>query len=325
MNSPDRQIKLLGRNELGEGWGFEKSRIILDRYDKISSNQRSTFDAMDEGKNMYRPYHEFKYRHADGDEFTVIAHRGASAYYPENTLAAFQGAIDLQADMIELDVQQTSDGNVVVFHDERVARCTDGRGRLTDYTLAGLKKLDAGKWFSEDFRGERIPTLEETLELTSGKIALNIEIKTEAVSDVVLGGIEEKCIKAVYQAGVQKHVVFSSFDPRALLHLRQIDNTVSTSVLYHRRYHQGKTPSQTLTMLGANAFNCSLRELSRKRLENILSHGIPFNVYTVNDEASMLRLFVWQAGGIFTNYPDILRKARDAFRLRGRKDERSIP
>jgi len=88
---------------------------------------------------MGRPYHLFKYNHRDGDEFTIIAHRGASAYYPENTLPSFEAAIEMGADMVELDVQLTSDKEVVVFHDEKISRCTDGRGKIADYTLAELK------------------------------------------------------------------------------------------------------------------------------------------------------------------------------------------
>ena len=150
---------------------------------------------------MIRPYHAFTYHPGDqqnviqGDDFTIIAHRGASAYYPENTLVSFEGAMALGADMVELDVQLTSDGEVVVFHDEKITRCTDGRGRIADHSLAELKKLDAGSWFDKKFQGEKIPTLAEVLNVCKNKIAVNIEIKTEAVTDYVSGGIEEKCLK----------------------------------------------------------------------------------------------------------------------------------
>lgn len=97
---------------------------------------------------MGRPYSLFKHETSGNDRFTVIAHRGASAYYPENTRAAFEAAIELGADMVEFDVQLSRDGEVVVFHDEKISRCTNGRGRISDYTLAELRKLDAGSWIS---------------------------------------------------------------------------------------------------------------------------------------------------------------------------------
>ena len=262
---------------------------------------------------MYRGYHLFKYKQNPDVPFTLIAHRGASAYFPENTMVSFQGAIDLKADMVELDVQLTADGEIVVFHDEKISRCTGGRGRIADYTLAGLKRLDAGGWFSEAFRGEKIPTLTEVLSLCRNKIAVNIEIKTEAVTDVVRGGIEEKCLKKVHAAGMQGHVVYSSFDPRALRHLKQIDATVPLATLYERKCYGIKLPSQILEMLGADTFNCSLRELTKKRLADLQANAIPFNVYTVNDEKNIMRLFALNAGGIFSNRPDRLRKTLEAF------------
>ena len=94
---------------------------------------------------MGKLYCLFKYNYIKGDEFTTIAHRGASAYYPENTMESFQGAISMGADMIEFDVQLTRDGEVVVFHDEKVTRCTNGKGRIADYTLIELKKTGCGK------------------------------------------------------------------------------------------------------------------------------------------------------------------------------------
>ena len=189
---------------------------------------------------MIRPYHAFAYHPGDqqnatrDDDFTIIAHRGAFACYPENTLVSFEGAIALGAHMVELDVQLTSDGEVVVFHDEKINRCTNGRGRIADHSLAELKKLDAGSWFDKQFQGEQIPTLDEVLKACQNRIAVNIEIKTEAVTDYVQGGIEEKCLKTVDENKMSGHVVFSSFDSRALRHLKQIDHRTPTAVLFEK-------------------------------------------------------------------------------------------
>jgi len=259
-------------------------------------------------KIMGKPYHLFKYNYQDGDDFTVIAHRGASAYYPENTLPSFEGAIEMGAHMVELDVQLTSDKEVVVFHDEKISRCTDGRGRIADYTLASLKKLDAGVWFDKDFKNVRIPTLAEVLKFCKDKIAVNIEIKTEAVNKMFFGGIEEKCLKIVEQSGMNGHVVFSSFDPRAIMHLKQIDNTAAVAVLFEKKHYGSKLPSDIMELLGADAFNCSGSYFKKKWLEDVELNNIPVNIYTVNDARNMKRFINMGVSGIFTNNPDILKR-----------------
>lgn len=257
---------------------------------------------------MGKPYHLFKYNRREGDDFTIIAHRGASAYYPENTIPSFEGASIMGADMIELDVQLTSDKEVIVFHDEKISRCTNGRGKLVDYTLAQLKKLDAGSWYSMEFKDTRIPTLAEVLELCRNQIAVNIEIKTEAVSNIITGGIEEKCLKIVEQSGMKKHVVFSSFDPRAIMHLKQIDSTVAVAVLFEKKHYTSKLPSDIMAITGADAFNCSVSEFNKKWLANIEANKIPVNIYTANDRKNMKRFLDMGVSGIFTNMPDMLKK-----------------
>ena len=256
---------------------------------------------------MTKPYHQFKYNAAESDSFTVIAHRGASAYFPENTMVSFEGAIALGADMVELDVQLTADGEVVVFHDEKISRCTNGRGRIADYTLDKLKRLDAGSWFDKKYVGARVPMLVEALELCKNKIAVNIEIKTEAVTDTIFDGIEEKCLQIVDKIAMRKHVVFSSFDPRAVQHLKQIDGQIPAAVLFAKKHYGSQLPSGIIVSLGADAINCSQRELSKKWLVDLKQHGIPVNVYTVNDEKSMRRLLALGVDGIFTNCPDVLK------------------
>lgn len=257
---------------------------------------------------IHKPYHLCKYNPRPDDDFTIIAHRGASAYYPENTLPSFEGAIAMGADMVELDVQFTSDKEVVVFHDEKVSRCTDGRGKIADHTLAELKQLDAGGWFDKKFHNTRIPTLVEVLRVCKNKIAVNIEIKTEAVGKMFFGGIEEECLKIVEKNGMNGHVVFSSFDPRAIMHLKQIDDRVTVAVLFEKKHYGSKLPSDIIESVGADAFNCSGSEFNQKWLANVKLNNIPVNIYTVNDTKNMKRFINMGVSGIFTNKPDILRR-----------------
>ncbi len=271
---------------------------------------------------MFKPYYLFTYntrgegvckehKVSTARPFTNIAHRGASAYYPENTIASFKGAIAMRADMVELDVQMTLDGEVVVFHDEEIKRCTNGRGRIADHALASLKKLDAGSWFDKKFSGEKIPLLADVLSLCKDRIAVNIEIKTEAVKEAIRGGIEEKCLQIVNQIGMREYVVYSSFSPLALRHLRQLDSKAPIAVLFEKKYYDAQLPSEIVVSLKGNAFNCSRRELNRTWLADLKQQGIPVNVYTVNDEKSMKRFYARGVDGIFTNKPDVLRKVLD--------------
>lgn len=246
----------------------------------------------------------------------MIAHRGASADYPENTLAAFDAAIRMGADMVELDVQLTADGEVVAHHDKKVSRCTDGKGAVAACSLAALKALDAGSWFDRKFRGEKIPSLSEVLALCKGRAPLNIEIKTEAVTDGAAGGIEERCLDLVARHGMTGHVAFSSFDPRALLHLRQLDASLTLAVLYEKRLYADCLPSQIVKQVGADVFHCSRWQLTRRWLDDLKAHGIPVNVYTVNREGDMRRLIAKGVNGLFTNRPGVLKQILEELRCK---------
>ncbi|MCD6321640.1 MAG: glycerophosphodiester phosphodiesterase, partial [Clostridiales bacterium] len=123
----------------------------------------------------------------------VIAHRGASAYAPENTLVAFQKAYEMGADGIEIDVLFSKDGHIMVHHDFNLGRCEEYSGMVKDHTYFELRKLDVGSWFGEQFKGQKIPSIEEVLKFIKDKnMFLNIEIKTGSPYDV---GIEKKLVK----------------------------------------------------------------------------------------------------------------------------------
>jgi glycerophosphoryl diester phosphodiesterase len=249
----------------------------------------------------------------DGDGFIVIAHRGASAYYPENTMTAFRAAVDMKAEMIELDVMLSKDGVPVVFHDMLLDNHTNGKGEVNAMTLAELKELDAGSWFDPKFAGERIPTLEEVLKFAAGTIALNIEIKTEAVTDDPKDGVVAKSLALVKKYGMEEYVLFSSFDYRVAQHLRGLDSEMPVALLNDRKQTKGRLPSELINDYKANAFNCHYRELTKKRLRNAQAHGIPVLVYTVDKESRMRKLLERGVSGIFTNKPDALREVAEDF------------
>lgn len=243
-----------------------------------------------------------------GDDILVIAHRGASAYCPENTMAAFEKAVTMKADMIEIDVMMSKDGVPVVFHDAGLKAHTDGEGKLKDHTLSELKKMDAGSWFNEQFSDQTISTLEEVLEFAAGTIALNIEIKKEAVTDEMYGGIEEKVLGLVGKYNMKQHVLFSSFDYRAVRHFKTIDGSLSVALLYNQKQSDGKLPSELLSEYKADAFNCNFRQFNKKRQADLRKHNIPTFVYTVDQPKRMHKLINRGVNGIFTNKPDVLRE-----------------
>jgi glycerophosphoryl diester phosphodiesterase len=137
---------------------------------------------------------------------------------------------------------------------------------------------------------------------------MNIEIKTESVCDDAAGGIEEQCVQLVEKYGITDDIIFSSFDPRAVAHLRTIAPQIKRAILYHAPLWKKLLPSEIIAQCGADAFNCADRELSMDWIADLKKNLIPFNIYTVNDEDSMRRLIGDGVSGIFTNRPDMLKK-----------------
>ena len=161
-----------------------------------------------------------------------IAHRGISARYPENTLAAFNGAIDAGAHMIELDVCLSKDRHLVVIHDETVDRTTNGTGAVKALTLDQLIRLDAGSWFDPRFNTERLPTLAQVLDAVNGRLMVNIEIKPEAFeADGPPDAVERQVLDLVREKNMLDEVIVSSFEWLILENLRERDPGIALGLL----------------------------------------------------------------------------------------------
>jgi len=240
-----------------------------------------------------------------GNRTRVIAHRGFSARAPENTLVAVSSAIRIGADMVEVDVTLTSDGRLVCIHDETLDRTTNGTGIVQDHSLAELRRLDAGSWFSREFHNARIPTLEEVLELVDGRILLNIEIKPEAVTDTD-GGIAALVVRAVVKRKMADQVVVSSFEPRALRQVAAIDYTIVTATLYDEDLQAGASPLDIVAAAGSQGFNLSRKQVDGDLVHLCHSNGIPVAVYTVNKARAMRRMIDLGVHAVFTDHPDRL-------------------
>jgi glycerophosphoryl diester phosphodiesterase len=162
----------------------------------------------------------------------IIAHRGYRARYPENTLIAFQAALDAGVPMIELDVTLSKDRRLVVIHDATLERTTNGQGPVNGTTLRQLKQLDAGSWFHPDFAGERIPELTEVLNLIDDRAFVNIEIKPHSHEDHnPADAIENQIIELIRHRMIEDFILITSFDPNILQRLIKINPTCALGLI----------------------------------------------------------------------------------------------
>lgn len=242
------------------------------------------------------------------DGFVVIAHRGASAYAPENTMSAIRLAVEQQAEMVEIDVVLSKEGIPVVIHEDSLSRTTDGEGFVSSFTVEQLQNFDAGSWFSEDFVGEKIPTLEEVLAYCKDKIAVNIEIKTEAVRNDDQDGVEKFSLDLVNQLEMRDQVIFSSFDYRALKRLKTLDSEIPVAMLYEKRQSGDKSPVQLVEEYKLDGFNSRYSQLSQEWADLLNEAEIPFSLYTINDEEMMRKFIGMGASAIFSDKPDLLKQ-----------------
>lgn len=159
----------------------------------------------------------------------IFGHRGVPDQTPENTIASFQKSVDLGLDGIELDARFCKTGELVVFHDDKVDKITNGSGFVADLTFDEIRQLDAGTHFAEEFKTERIPTLEEALEVLGGKMIVNIELKSKSIPD---DGLEAKVVPLVEKMGLQSSVVLSSFNPFSVHRVRKINPGLKRALLF---------------------------------------------------------------------------------------------
>jgi glycerophosphoryl diester phosphodiesterase len=161
-----------------------------------------------------------------------IAHRGLSARFPENTLAAFKGAVDAGAHMIELDVSLTRDRQLVVIHDDTVDRTTDGSGSVRALTLEEIGRMDGGSWFDPAFEGERLPTLAQVLDAVKGRLLVNIEIKPEAFErHQPADAVERQVVQLVREKNMRDDVLVSSFEWQVLENIYKMEPAIALGLL----------------------------------------------------------------------------------------------
>ena len=229
----------------------------------------------------------------------VFAHRGYSGRYPENTMEAFRGAYEAGADGIELDVQLSKDGEIVIIHDETLDRTTTGKGYVKDHTFSELKQLDAsGKRLS----GLRIPGFEEYCKwVKDTSLITNVELKT---SIVYYEEIEEKTAEMIKAFHLEDRVIFSSFNHLSIVKMKQLLPGCLVGALVE--HDDLQNAGYYCSRYGFEYYHPDGSLFTRENAENCREHGIGVNVWTVNDLKMYENMVEWGVGGVITNYPKYL-------------------
>jgi glycerophosphoryl diester phosphodiesterase len=221
----------------------------------------------------------------------IIAHRGASGYRPENTLASFAKALELRVDMIELDVHVLKTGELVVIHDDTVDRTTDGTGHVSEFGLEQLRQLDAG-------HGQRIPLLTEVLELIDRKLPVNIELKGKGTAAPVAALIRDYTEHKDWSKGL---FMVSSFDRHELQVFMRLLPSIRVGALF-----EGEPKHYASLARHNSAFSANMNSVfvTNKNVYKAHKRGLKVYAYTVNDIAEAERMEELQVDGIFSDFPD---------------------
>jgi glycerophosphoryl diester phosphodiesterase len=231
----------------------------------------------------------------------IIAHRGASGAAPENTLAAFERAVQLGAPFIETDLHLTRDARFVAIHDATLDRTTNGQGAVHDFTLAELRKLDAGKWFDREFTDARIPTLEEILEFSrKNDVVFYLELKYDAAFE------HHALVGALRHAESAARTVVISFDAKTLSAVNRLDPSLMLGLLVEG---SDSKVMRTAIHAGARQICPAHHVVTREFVLQAHDAGLHVATWTVNNIEEMRTMMSAGVEGIMTDFPDRLRAA----------------
>lgn len=229
----------------------------------------------------------------------IFGHRGSAGTHPENTMVSFQAASDAGADGIELDIQLTKDGIPVIIHDETIDRTTDGTGWVRDFTYEELKEYDAGSNFHKDFKGERIPSLEEFLEWAVDKsLLLNLELKNGIVH---YPGLEKIVLRLADKYQLKNRVIISSFNHYSLKEIRKLDQEIETALLFMEGLYEPWNYAKTVE---AQGLHCFLPVAVPELLAGAAEARMPVRPFTVNEEKHIDSLIKAGCSAIITDWPE---------------------
>ncbi len=236
----------------------------------------------------------------------IMAHRGASGYAPENTLPAFQMAVDMNADGIECDIHLTKDDVFVVCHDDTVDRTSNGHGEIKALEASYIKTLDFGTKYDAKFAGTQAPTLREMLDVVKDMNPINIEIKEFGKGD------DAKALDNFYailkEYGILSNTIVSSFNAPLLKLLKEMHPDVYTCLLYT----QMRSPAAYAENIGCSAIHPYHARLSKRTVVSAHKRGLKVNCWTPNEEKDIIKMLKIGVDGIITNYPDRTRNVIEA-------------
>ncbi|MEM6629515.1 MAG: glycerophosphodiester phosphodiesterase family protein [Bacteroidota bacterium] len=238
----------------------------------------------------------------------IIAHRGASGEAPENTLIAIRKAMEQEADFIEVDLHMTRDGELVVIHDDRLERTTNGTGMVKDQLLPDLKALDAGSWFGKEFTGEAIPTLGEVMDLINGRCYLLLELKKHGLGYYT--GMVRVVLDQLYERKAENWVILQSFHNPILEELALLDPEMTAHKLLHidlpilPLYEDGEWNMHNIFEYpSVYSLNPAYQYLQPRFVNKAHREGYQVFVYTVNETQDMRRMTKMGVDGIITDFP----------------------
>ena len=232
----------------------------------------------------------------------IFAHRGASAFAPENTMAAFLLAIEKGSKAIEFDVQLTKDEQVVIFHDFTLKRIVGEKGYIKDYTLEELKKFDIGVWYGEDFANERIITLEDILITIPKGIILNVEIKNLIEHQEL---VSKKVVELINKYERKDDVIISAFDHEVLRHVYKLDKDIKVGLLIYANILEPWNYA-ALNNIGIYSIHPTEEYVDKKFIEKAHGKGLKVLSYTVNSSERAKELMEMGIDGIFSDNPKII-------------------
>lgn len=232
-------------------------------------------------------------------QFINYAHRGASAYVPENTMVAFKKALEMGADGIELDLQETKDKKIVIFHDEIIDKKSNGKGRIKDYTYEELYNLDFGSWFSNEYKGEHIVLFEDfAKEFLKKDLVFAIELK-----DI---GYEQEVLNIIKKYSNINNIYITSFKYEVLNNIRKIDKNIKISWLIKEKIN--KENINKLLKINANQICPKATKVTSKDIALANASGIGVRLWGVKDEEIMGKVYTLNTEGMTVDFPDKLNK-----------------
>lgn len=227
------------------------------------------------------------------------AHRGASGHAPENTLAAFAKAIELGADFCELDVQETSDGVLIVNHDNGYKRTGGTDKNVWETSYKETKQFDMGVWYKPEFKGEKLPRFDEVIDLVKGKIKLNIELKTNGHQLK----LAEKVVELLTQKDFLEDCIITSFDISLITKVKELNPKIKAGYIF------GKMPAVDVFAANIDLLSANSALVTKEFVEKAHKAGKEVHVWTVNEISDMKNLISLGVNSIITNYPDRLKEA----------------